>query len=136
VFLWLPVANIFGAIIAKIQVMMLNLDIAQLQNNGDLEKADYGYMIFLVIAIAGYFTVPSVSSWIVSASGMTNITRFATSAGGAAGSMAAGAAGAGAGQIAGRAMAAGRAVFGGGQNNQQPGGGQGGNGYQNTNKAA
>lgn len=136
VFLWLPVANIFGAIIAKIQVMMLNLDIAQIQANGDLEKADYGYMIFLVIAIAGYFTVPSVSSWIVSASGLTNITRFATNAGGAAGSMAAGAAGAGAGQIAGRAMAAGRAVFGGGQNNQQSGGNQSGNGYQNTNKAA
>jgi conjugative transposon TraJ protein len=136
VFLWLPVANIFGAIIAKIQVMMLNLDIAQIQSNGDLEKADYGYMIFLVIAIAGYFTVPSVASWIVSASGLTNITRFASNAGGAAGSMAAGAAGGVAGQVAGRAMAAGRAVFGGGQGSQPAGGGQGGNGYQNTNKAA
>lgn len=135
VFLWLPVANIFGAIIAKIQVMMLNLDIAQIQAGSDLEKADYGYMIFLVIAIAGYFTVPSVSSWIVSASGLTNITRFATSAGSGAGSMAAGAAGAGAGQLAGRAMAAGRQLLGGGQE-KPSGGGQGGNGYQNTNKAA
>ncbi|WP_262892730.1 conjugative transposon protein TraJ [Hymenobacter qilianensis] len=77
-FLWLPVANIFGAITAKIQVMMLNSDIARLQSGGDLEKADYGYMIFLVIAICGYLTVPSVANWIVAASGMTNITRFAT----------------------------------------------------------
>ncbi|MGI4740796.1 MAG: conjugative transposon protein TraJ [Janthinobacterium lividum] len=138
VFLWLPVANIFGAIIAKIQVMMLNLDIAHLQQNGsDLEKADYGYMIFLVIAIAGYFTVPSVSSWIVSASGLTNITRFATTNATGAASMAAGAAGAAGGQVVGRAMAAGKSFFGGGgQGNQQSGGGQGSNGFQNTNKAA
>ena len=133
VFLWLPVANIFGAIIAKIQVMMLNLDIAQIQAGSDLEKADYGYMIFLVIAIAGYFTVPSVSSWIVSASGLTNITRFATSAGSGASNMAAGAAGAAGGQVVGRAMSAGRSFFGGGGGQDKP---SGGNGYQNTNKAA
>ena len=134
VFLWLPVANIFGAIIAKIQVMMLNLDIQQIQAGSDLEKADYGYMIFLVIAIAGYFTVPSVAGWIVSASGLTNITRFATTAGGNAANMAGAAAGAGAGQLAGRAMAAGRSLLGGG--GEQSGGGKGGNGYENTNKAA
>jgi conjugative transposon TraJ protein len=138
VFLWLPVANIFGAIIAKIQVMMLNLDISQIQastSSTDLEKADYGYMIFLVIAIAGYFTVPSVASWIVSASGLTNITRYANTQGGNAASMASSAAGAAGGQVVGRAIAAGRAVFGGG-GQQSSGGGQGGNGYQNTNRAA
>jgi len=134
VFLWLPVANIFGAIIAKIQVMMLNLDIQQIQTNGDLESADMGYMIFLVIAIAGYFTVPSVASWIVSASGLTNITRYATTQGGNVASMAGGAAGGVAGQVAGRAMAAGRQIFGSGS--QSSDSGQGGNGYQNTNKAA
>ncbi|MGI4735027.1 MAG: conjugative transposon protein TraJ [Janthinobacterium lividum] len=133
VFMWLPVANIFGAIIAKIQVMMITVDIAQIQANGELEKADLGYMIFLVIAICGYFTVPSVASWIVSASGLTNITRFATSAGTGAANMAGAAAGAGTGQVVGRAMAAGKSFFGGGG---EQSGGQGGNGYQNTNKAA
>jgi conjugative transposon TraJ protein len=135
VFMWLPVANIFGAIVAKIQVLMINQDIAALQaNNSDLEKADYGYMIFLVIAIAGYFTVPSVASWIVSASGLTNITRFANTQGGNAASMASAAAGGAAGQVVGRAMSAGKQIFGGG--GQPSGGGQGGNGFQNTNKAA
>jgi conjugative transposon TraJ protein len=136
VFMWLPVANIFGAIIAKIQVMMLNLDITALESNSsDLEKADYGYMLFLVIAIAGYFTVPSVAGWIVSASGLTNITRFANQGGANAANMAGAAAGGATGQVVGRAMAAGKSFFGGG--GQQPsGGGQGGNGYQNTNKAA
>ncbi|QNE42227.1 conjugative transposon protein TraJ (plasmid) [Hymenobacter sp. NBH84] len=129
-FLWLPVANIFGAIIARIQVMMLNADITRIQNGVDLEKADYGYMIFLVIAICGYFTVPSVASWIVSASGMTNITRFATSKAAGAGSMAASVAGAGAGQVAGRAVAVGQAMLGG----AAPGPPSVGNpsGYKNT----
>jgi conjugative transposon TraJ protein len=133
VFMWLPVANIFGAIIAKIQVMMITLDIAQIQANGEIEKADLGYMIFLVIAICGYFTVPSVASWIVSASGLTNITRFATSAGTGAANMAGAAAGAGTGQLAGRALATGKQFFGAGGGES---GGQGGNGFQNTNKAA
>jgi conjugative transposon TraJ protein len=127
VFLWLPVANIFGAIIAKIEVMMLNQDIASIQAGHDLDKADYGYMIFLVIAVAGYFTVPSVAGWIVSASGMTNITRYATNAGGNAASMAAGAAGGLAGQTAGRAISLGRSLAGGDQKSSD-----GGNGYQNT----
>jgi conjugative transposon TraJ protein len=109
-FLWLPVANIFGAIIAKIQVMMLNLDIQQIRSGGDLEAADMGYMIFLVIAIAGYFTVPSVAGWIVAASGMTNITRFITSNAGSAASGAASIAGGAAGQVAGRAIAMGRSM--------------------------
>jgi conjugative transposon TraJ protein len=134
VFMWLPVANIFGAIVAKIQVMMLNLDISQIQSGRELDKADMGYMIFLVIAIAGYFTVPSVAGWIVSASGLTNITRFATQGGGMAANMAGAAAGAGTGQLVGRAMAAGKSLMGG--SGDQPSGGQGGNGFQNTNKAA
>jgi conjugative transposon TraJ protein len=134
VFLWLPVANIFGAIIAKIQVMMLNIDINQIQTGGDLESADMAYMIFLVIAIAGYFTVPSVAGWVVSASGLTNITRYATTQGGNVANLAGAAAGGAGGQLVGRAMDAGRQLLGGG--GQQSGGGQGGNGFQNTNKAA
>jgi conjugative transposon TraJ protein len=111
-FLWLPVANIFGAIIAKIQVMMLDQDIAHIQSGGDLEAADMGYMIFLVIAICGYLTVPSVANWIVAASGMSNITRFATRGGHGASSMAASVAGGAAGQAVGRTIAVGRAIGG------------------------
>jgi conjugative transposon TraJ protein len=35
IFLWLPVSNIFGSIIGKIQENMLKVDIAQVQNYGD-----------------------------------------------------------------------------------------------------
>ncbi|HTQ27469.1 MAG TPA: conjugative transposon protein TraJ [Puia sp.] len=71
VFLWLPVANIFGSIIGKIQQNMIELDINQIQANGDtyFSQTDTGYLIFLVIGIIGYFTVPSVSNYIVHAGG-------------------------------------------------------------------
>ncbi|MES2108564.1 MAG: conjugative transposon protein TraJ [Bacteroidota bacterium] len=71
VFLWLPVANIFGAIIGKVQENMLKLDISQVQNAGDtfFSSTDTAYLIFLIIGIIGYFTVPSVANYIVHAGG-------------------------------------------------------------------
>lgn len=71
VFLWLPVANIFGSIIAKIQENMLRIDIEQINMYGDtfFSASDTGYIIFLIIGIIGYFTVPSVANYIVHAGG-------------------------------------------------------------------
>ena len=71
VFLWLPVANIFGSIIGKIQENMLKMDIQQVNQYGDtfFNSTDTAYLIFMVIGIVGYFTVPSVASYIVHASG-------------------------------------------------------------------
>jgi conjugative transposon TraJ protein len=71
VFLWLPVANIFGAIISKIQENMLKIDIQQVAKYGDtfFSETDTAYLIFLVIGIVGYFTVPSVANYIVHAGG-------------------------------------------------------------------
>jgi len=71
IFLWLPVANIFGSIIGKIQQNMIQLDINQIQANGDtyFSSTDTGYLIFLIIGIIGYFTIPSVANYIVNAGG-------------------------------------------------------------------
>lgn len=71
VFLWLPVANIFGAIIGKIQENMLRIDIQQVIQYGDtfFSATDTAYLIFLVIGIVGYFTVPSIANYIVNAGG-------------------------------------------------------------------
>jgi conjugative transposon TraJ protein len=65
IFLWLPVANIFGSIIGKIQQNMIQLDINQIQANGDtyFSSTDTGYLIFLIIGIVGYFTIPSVANY-------------------------------------------------------------------------
>jgi len=70
-FLWLPVANIFGSIIGKIQEKMLVLDLKQVQDTGDtfFSSTDMAYLVFMIIGIVGYFTVPSVANYIVHAGG-------------------------------------------------------------------
>ncbi len=87
IFLWLPVANIFGSIMGKIQENMLKVDIAQVQDYGDtfFSPTDTAYLIFMIIGIVGYFTVPSVANYIVHAGGgntllykVTNLTSSAS----------------------------------------------------------
>ena len=70
--LWLPVANIFGAIIAKIQLNMMVLD-------GDFTSS-LGYLVFMVIAIIGYMTVPNVAGFIVQPGGRDSLLNSATGA--------------------------------------------------------
>jgi conjugative transposon TraJ protein len=71
IFLWLPVANIFGGIMGKIQENMLKEDLQQIASNGDtfFSTTDTAYLIFMIIGIIGYFTVPSVANYIVHAGG-------------------------------------------------------------------
>lgn len=81
IFLWLPVANIFGSIIGKIQENMLKVDISQVQNYGDtfFSPTDTAYLIFMIIGIVGYFTVPSVANYIVHAGGGNTLLYKVTS---------------------------------------------------------
>src|SRR4051812_47509278 len=67
VFLWLPVANLFGAIIGKVEENMLKLDLSQVQSTGDtvFSRTDIGYLIFMIIGIVGYFTVPAIANYIM-----------------------------------------------------------------------
>lgn len=69
--LWLPVANIFGALIGQIQQKMLQLDIEQIHQQGDtfFSRTDSAYLIFLLIGIVGYTTVPSIANYIMWAGG-------------------------------------------------------------------
>ena len=73
VFLWLPIANIFGSLIAQVQQQMVQLDINQLQASGQTTfgPTDTAYLIFLVLAIVGYCTVPSIANYVVHAGGLT-----------------------------------------------------------------
>jgi conjugative transposon TraJ protein len=104
IYLWLPVCDLFSAILARIQVITLQKDIVNLQNStGAFDSADGVYIAFMLIGIVGYFTVPTVANWIISASigGYNrNINAMATKAGAFAG----GAAGAGAGNITGKLL--------------------------------
>lgn len=79
VFLWLPISNIFGAILGKIQQNMIRLDITEAQQTGDtfFSRYDTAYMIFMIIGILGYFSVPTVANYIVHAGGGNSIlSRF------------------------------------------------------------
>jgi conjugative transposon TraJ protein len=69
VFMWLPVANIFGAIIAKIQVnMLLAIQSGNLGGN-EFGNTSTAYLIFLLIGILGYFTVPGIANYIMNVGG-------------------------------------------------------------------
>lgn len=95
IFLWLPVANIFGAVIAKVQESMIKLDIRQIDTTGDtfFSYTDIGYLIFLLIGIVGYFTVPSVANYIVHAAGGGALQQKVTNAFGGSSNTAMGMAG-------------------------------------------
>jgi conjugative transposon TraJ protein len=71
IFLWLPVANIFGGILGKVQENMIKVDLSQIAQGGDtfFSSTDTAYLIFLIIGIIGYFTVPSVANYIIHAGG-------------------------------------------------------------------
>jgi conjugative transposon TraJ protein len=69
VFMWLPIANIFGAIIAKIQEnMILAVQTGNLPGN-EFGNTNTAYLIFLLIGIVGYFTVPGISNYIMNVGG-------------------------------------------------------------------
>ena len=77
VYLWLPVSDLFSCMLAKIQVLMLQSDIAELQSNPEysIDNSNSVYIVFMLIGIIGYFTVPTVANWIVQAGGAGNYSR-------------------------------------------------------------
>ncbi|QIH34507.1 conjugative transposon protein TraJ [Sphingobacterium sp. DR205] len=101
VYLWLPVADLFSAILARIQSLILERDIENLSDPSFLpDTTNTVYIIFMIIGIVGYFTVPTVTGWIIQSSGAGHFTRNIQQAG----SMVSGGAGAVAGNIGGRLL--------------------------------
>ena len=109
VYLWLPVSDMFSTILAKIQVLMLQSDIERMQAdpNFSLDSSDGVYIVFMIIGIIGYFTIPTVAGWIIQAGGMGSYGRGVTQLAGRGAALAGGIAGAAAGNAAGRVGRAG-----------------------------
>ena len=105
VYLWLPVSDMFSTILAKIQVLMLQSDIERMQAdpNFSLDSSDGVYIVFMIIGIIGYFTIPTVAGWIIQAGGMGSYGRNVNQTAGKAGGFAGSVAGATAGNVLGRA---------------------------------
>jgi conjugative transposon TraJ protein len=103
VYLWLPVSDLFSAVLARIQVLMLEADIKLLEDPNYIPDGSNGiYIVFMLIGIIGYFTVPTVANWIIQSGGMGSASHAINKTAGKAGSYAAGMAGGAAGNIGGR----------------------------------
>ncbi len=105
IYLWLPVADLFSAILSKIQALMLKADIALLQDPSYVPDCSNGmYIIFLIIGIIGYFSIPTVSGWIIQAGGGGSYNRNVNTAATKGAAWAGGVAGSAAGNVAGRLL--------------------------------
>ena len=104
VYLWLPVSDLFSSILARIQVLMLQNDILEMQNDPTFspDSSNAVYIIFMLIGIVGYFTIPTVANWIIQAGGLGGMSRNVNKSAGAAGNAVAAGAGAAAGNIVGK----------------------------------
>lgn len=111
IYLWLPVSDLFSAMLTRIQTLMLQKDIDALQDPNFIpDMNNTVYIVFLLIGIVGFFTIPTVSGWIVEAGGGIgnygrNINQQAKAAGSkaqAGGRALAGSAGSAMGNIVGR----------------------------------
>lgn len=81
VYLWLPIANILGSLLGKIQEGMIKLDMSQMQQYGDsfFSSSDIGYLTFMLIGIVSYLTIPSIANMVVNAGGGGAMTSKTTS---------------------------------------------------------
>jgi conjugative transposon TraJ protein len=105
VYLWLPVSDLFSAMLAKIQSLILERDIEQLSAPTFIpDTSNAVYIIFMIIGIIGYFTIPTVTGWIIQAGGAGNYTRNVNQATQKAGNIAGATTGAATGNISGRLM--------------------------------
>lgn len=105
IYLWLPISDIFSAVLSKIQELMLQQDIALLRDPNYIPDGSNGvYIVFLIIGIIGYFTIPTVAGWIIQSGGAgaygSAVNKTAAKAGGIAG----GVAGSVAGNVGGRLL--------------------------------
>lgn len=88
VVLWAACANIFTAILSKVQVMMLQRALSEMAANGEevaFSSSDMVYIIFMLIGVVGYATVPALAGYIVESGGIGAMGRaglggFATGA--------------------------------------------------------
>ena len=76
VYLWLPVSDLFSAMLSKIQSLILQRDIESLSDPNFIpDSSNTVYIIFMIMGIIGYFTIPTVSGWIIQAGGAGNFIR-------------------------------------------------------------
>lgn len=105
VYLWLPVSDLFSAMLSKIQSLIIERDIEMLADPTYIpDTGNTVYIIFMIIGIVGYFTIPTVTGWIIQAGGAGNFTRNVNRTAMKAGNVASAGAGSAAGNIGGQLL--------------------------------
>ncbi|MDN4028918.1 conjugative transposon protein TraJ [Chryseobacterium gambrini] len=105
VYLWLPISDMFSSILAKIQSLILERDISMLSDPSYIpDTSNTVYIIFMLIGIVGYFTIPTVAGWVIQAGGAGNFMRNVNQTATKSGNLAGAGTGAAVGNIGGRLM--------------------------------
>ncbi|MBU5819121.1 conjugative transposon protein TraJ, partial [Acinetobacter baumannii] len=105
VYLWLPISDMFSSILAKIQSLILERDIAMLADPTYIpDTSKTVYIIFMLIGIVGYLTIPTVAGWVIQAGGTGNFMRNVNSTAAKTGNLAGAGTGAVVGNIGGRLL--------------------------------
>jgi len=105
VYLWLPIADMFSSMLAKIQSLIIERDIDMLADAAYIpDTSNTVYIIFMLIGIVGYFTVPTVAGWVIQAGSAGNFMRNVNQTASKTGNIAGAGTGAVAGNIGGRLM--------------------------------
>ena len=89
--LWVPIANLFAMALGKIQIIMLNSDIASITAGTSTDAADTGLLLFLALSTIAYIAVPKATDSLIAAvsggasGGMTTVMAGVAPYAGAAG---------------------------------------------------
>ena len=78
VYLWLPISDLLGVMLAKIQTLVLQSEMEMIQDPLSVFSPDGStaiYLVFMLIGLVGYFCVPTVANWVVQAGGMGAYNR-------------------------------------------------------------
>ena len=78
VYLWLPISDLLGVMLARIQTLVLQSEMEMIQDPLSVFSPDGStaiYLVFMLIGLVGYFCVPTVANWVVQAGGMGAYNR-------------------------------------------------------------
>ena len=104
VYLWLPISDLLGAMLAKIQTLVLQSEMEMIRDPLSALSPDGStavYLVFMLIGLVGYFCVPTVANWVVQAGGMGAYNRNMNNTAGKAANVGGAIAGASTGNVAG-----------------------------------
>ena len=78
--LWFPLANILGTIVSYLQGKVISLQYLELANNvpDEAQSGELIYIVFMIIATLCYFTIPTISGYIISSSGVAGALQRMT----------------------------------------------------------